>query len=206
MSKGEQVREGVLVQAGRLFNRRGFRATSVNDLVAATGVKKGSLYFHFASKQKLALAVLDKARESFIAFLHNALQGATPWERLEGFFEAALAEHRKCNFVGGCIWGNTALEMSDEDPKYANLVAEVFEQWTALIEGVVADGQRAGEIRTDLPAHTLAEHIVATMEGGIMLSRLNKDPGPLSDCLNALRQMLKLRTSPERRRENVAGV
>lgn len=198
MSKGEQVKERILVKASQLVTRQGFRATSINDLVAATGVKKGSLYYHFDGKRDMGLAMLEKAREEFIAFLQDSLQGSTPWRRLEGFFEAVLAKHSSCNFVGGCLWGNTALEMSDEDPKYASLVADVFEQWIGLIETVVADGRRAGEIRTDIPAHALARHVVACVEGGIMLSRLNKDAGPLRDCLNSLRDMLKLRTSSDR--------
>jgi TetR/AcrR family transcriptional repressor of nem operon len=192
MFKGDQVREQVLAKAAGLFNRQGFRATSISDLLAATGVKKGSLYFHFPGKRELGLAVLTRARGGFIKFLQHALQGSTAWERLEGFFDAALAKHRKCNFVGGCLWGNTALEMADEDPKYSRLVADVFEEWIALIETVIADGQRAGEMRTDLPARALARHVVATVEGGIMLSRLSKSAGPLRDCLNGLRRMLQL--------------
>ena len=192
MSKGERSRERLLEKASGQFHRRGFRATSVSDLACATGLKKGSLYFYFRGKRALGLAVLERAKAEFIAFLQDALEGPTPWSRLEGFFAAALDKHIKSGFVGGCLWGNTALEMSDEDEQYAGVAAEVFDRWIGMIEEVIADGQRAGEIRRDLSAPALARQVVATVEGGIMLSRLTKSAGPLGDCLNGLRRMLQL--------------
>jgi len=198
MAKGPEIKEMVLQKAEKLFHRKGFRSTSVNDLVSATGVKRGSLYFHFPGKRKLGLAVLERERDRFTEFIRRALQGPTAWARLDGFLQAAFAKHQESDFVGGCLWGNTALEMADEDPQYARLVAGVFEEWVGRIEAVVAQGQRAGEMRTDLPARALAQHVVATVEGGIMLSRLAKDPGPLRDCLNGLRGILQLPSQPDR--------
>jgi TetR/AcrR family transcriptional repressor of nem operon len=197
MTKGDKVKEHILRKASKVFQRRGFRATSVNDLIVATGVKKGSLYFHFPGKRGLALAVLQKERDEFQQFLHESLTGSTPRERLEGFFDAALAKHRKKRFVGGCLWGNTALEMSDEDSQYARVVIEVFDMWTALIDTVIADGQKEGQIRSDLSSHVLAHQVIASIEGGIMLSRLSKTDIPFRACLDGLRIFL---SAPSKRK------
>ena len=197
MTKGDRVKEHILRQASKVFQRRGFRATSVNDLVAATGVKKGSLYFHFPGKRGLALAVLQKERDEFLQFLQQSLTGSTAWERLDGFFDAELTKHRKKRFIGGCLWGNTALEMSDEDSQYARVVTEVFDLWMALIEKNIADGQQKGQIRTDLTSRALAHHVIASVEGGIMLSRLTKSDIPFRTCLDGLRVFLSV---PSKRR------
>ena len=185
------TRERVLDEAARLIRRRGFRGMSLSELLAAADVRKGSLYFHFRSKRDLGLSVLERERTRFMAFLRATLQAGTPEARLYHFFDGALAAHRHMGFVGGCLWGNTALEMSDTDEGLTAFVARVFAEWTELIEAVIADGQAAGRFRADVTARTLARHVIAAIEGGIMQSRLKKAEGPLRCVLDSLKTLLK---------------
>ena len=196
MRDSETTRDRLLNETARLVERRGFGSTSVNDVLQAAGIKKGTLYYHFPAKDELGLAVLERARGDFFAFLDSALAAPTPMEALERFFKAALRTHRKTGFVGGCLWGNTALEMSDSSPAYTAFVGKVFEEWTCRIERVIHSGQEAGQIRTDQPAVELARLVVAGIEGGIMMSRLTKQDGPLRSCLESLRVLLARKTSP----------
>lgn len=190
MSRGEQTKEQILDGMARLVATRGFNATSVNDVLEASGVTRGSLYFHFPGKDDLGLAVLERAREGFLAFLKAALVGPTPWDRLTKFFSVALKTHRQTGFVGGCLWGNTALEMSDQSPAFAAKVSDVFDEWTALLADVVRDGQKAGQIRADRTSKELATFIISAIEGGIMLSRLRKSPRPMKNALESLKMFL----------------
>jgi AcrR family transcriptional regulator len=57
-SKGEKTRAGVLEAARRLINQKGFRSTSINDIIQTTGVKKGNPYFHFGSREEFGMARL----------------------------------------------------------------------------------------------------------------------------------------------------
>lgn len=197
ITKGERTREKITKTAAEVFHRKGFTATSINDLLEATGVKKGSLYFHFPGKDDIALAVLDKAEEEFMIFLDAALAGPTSGSQLDHFFQQALEIHRRRGFVGGCLFGNTALEASDSNPRYAARVAVVFSRWIGKIRAVIDKGQSDGEIRFDLPADTLAQFVVSSIEGGIMLSRLRKEEGPLRLCLDSLRILLELNPKKE---------
>ena len=196
-TKGERTREKITRAAAELFCRQGFAATSVNDLLQAAGVKKGSLYFHFPGKDDLALEVLRQAEEGFMDFLDAALTGPTPADRLDNFFRRALEIHRGRGFVGGCLFGNTALEASDCNPRYACRVAEVFDRWIGKIEAVISFAQVEGQIRNDLPAEILAQLVVSSVEGGIMLARLKKEEEPLSCCLDSLRILLELKLEKE---------
>lgn len=186
MSKGEETRERVLEEADRLITTRGIRATSVKDLLAETGVARGSLYHHFPGKDDLGVAVLERARERFMAFLEKKLSDGTPGERLVAFLNGVLSTHREAEFVGGCIFGNTALEMADRSDVYAHVVRDVFGQWVGRLRDVIAEGQRGGEVRSDLPAEVIANHMVSALEGGIMLSRLEKDERPLAATVECL--------------------
>ena len=195
--KGERTKEKITRAAAELFRRQGFAATSISDLVEAAGVKKGSLYFHFPGKDDLALEVLQQAEIEFMDFLDSALVGPTPAARLDNFFRRALEIHRGSGFVGGCLFGNTALEASDCNLRYACRVAEVFDRWTGKIRVVIAEAQVDGQIRKDLAADVLAQFVVASVEGGIMLARLRKEEEPLSRCLDSLRTLLELELEKE---------
>ncbi len=198
--KGEQTRERILSRATDLMVRQGFGATSIRDLLEAAGITKGTLYFHFPGKDDLGIAVLERARDQFLAFVRKSLAGKTPRRRLEGHFRAVLWTHRAAGYTGGCLWGNTALEMSDAagGGRYLETVSQVFAAWTAMVKQVIAEGQRLGEIRSDVRAGDLATHVVAAIEGGVMLSRLRKDPASLKGTLTSLRQMLGPRPAATR--------
>ncbi len=73
------------------------------------------------------------------------------------------------------------------------MVSTVFDQWTGKIRDKIADAQLLGLIRQDLPAEQLAQMLVATIEGGIMQSRLQKSAVPMTRCLDTLRTVLALK-------------
>ncbi len=190
-SKGEATREKLISEATRVIRHRGFINTSINDLVAAAGVKKGSLYFHFPGKDELGLAVLERARERFLEFFAESLQGPTPGEAMQNFFDAVVAYHKRQGFVGGCIFGNTALEMGDGNEHFRALVDRVFQEMSARFQEVLLAAQQSGQVRNDLSASVLADQVVMTLEGGIMLARLRKDERPLRQAFKTLETLLQ---------------
>lgn len=194
VTKGEQTRERILTEATRVFNRQGIAATTINDLLKASGTTKGNLYFHFSGKEAVGLEVLSRSRAAFGQFLDEALQGSSPGAQLEQFFDQVLEKNRGRGFVGGCLFGNTALEASDTAPQFAALVREVFAEWIGRLRETIAAAQDAGQVRRDLSAEQLAELVVIAIEGGIMQARLNKVAGPLARTLDSLRVLLELRS------------
>ncbi|SIN75469.1 TetR/AcrR family transcriptional regulator [Halodesulfovibrio marinisediminis] len=190
--KGDQTRERILVEAARLFQKQGFQTTSLSDILAATNLKKGALYFHFANKNEIALAALERARIELSSFLDNALSSPNPQEALNRYFSSLLNWQQEKGLVGGCIFGNTALEMGDTDERFASFVAAVFEDWIIRLRNVVEEAQLAGIVRNDISADSLARHMVAVTEGAIMLDRLNKNNRALSESFNNLKLFLFL--------------
>lgn len=189
-TKGEKTRQKILDEAAHLFRTKGFGATSINDLLEASGVTKGSLYFHFPGKDDLALAYLRQAGDHFMTFIDEGLEGETAAGKLESFLHQALAYHRGRGFVGGCLFGNTALETSDTAPAFAKVTAEVFLQWKRKLAAIIAQAQDEGAIPAEHSAEDLSEFVIAVLEGGIMQSRLHKTEKPMKNCIETLRQML----------------
>ncbi|MFH0822175.1 MAG: TetR family transcriptional regulator C-terminal domain-containing protein [Pseudomonadota bacterium] len=88
------------------------------------------------------------------------------------------------------MFGNTALELSDTNNRITELIREVFRNWTELLAEVLRDALDAGDLKVKIPPTVLAKHMVATIEGGIMMSRLTKNGDHLRDCLNSIRILL----------------
>jgi len=191
MKVGQTTRDRLIDASYQLARRQGFNRTSVSEVMKAAGVTKGSFFFHFPSKESLGLVVLKRDREEFLTMIDASLAAATPLQGIERFFAKALKKHRETGFIGGCLWGNTALEMCDSNSSFTEIVVGVFKEWTAKMSKAIRAGQACGQIRRDLPPEVLAQMIVASIEGGIMLSRLAKKAGPLKGCLKMLVTLLQ---------------
>jgi TetR/AcrR family transcriptional regulator, transcriptional repressor for nem operon len=200
--KGIRTRERVLAGATEIIHRQGFSGTSIHDLIRETGVKKGNLYHYFSSKEEMGLEVLTRARDDFFTFLEKSLQGDRPSARLANHFGAIVRYHESRNLVGGCIFGNTALEMSDRNETYRAVIHGVFEEWRRRIREVLESAVRSGEVRKDLDPESMARHIVATVEGGIMVARASRNPEDLKACLAVLAVLLGIEGESESHREN----
>lgn len=75
MSKGQQTRERILAHSAQLFNRQGYSGASLTDIMRETGLEKGGIYNHFASKEQLALESFDYAYELVSQRMRQALSG-----------------------------------------------------------------------------------------------------------------------------------
>jgi TetR/AcrR family transcriptional repressor of nem operon len=82
--------------------------------------------------------------------------------------------------------------MSDANPRIAQFIRKVFSVWTEYLAAVLREAYDAGDLKLQIPPKALAKHIVATIEGGIMMSRLSKNGDDLRDCLNSIRVILGL--------------
>lgn len=141
----------------------------------------------------MSLAILEKSRDEFLEFLDSSLIGNTPGERLDNFFNEVMKFHKSTGFIGGCIFGNTALEMSDKNRDVSVFIEGVFAEWTKKIRKVIESAQKSKQVRNDIPAATLACSIIAGIEGGIMLARLGKNERQLRDCLKSIKMLIELK-------------
>lgn len=190
MVKGQKTRTRVLDAAITLINRKGFRNTSVQDIINETGVKKGNLYFHFASKDELGRSLIGEAGERYFEYLAKSVTSGDPLGKIDNVLNAVLAYHRRKGFVGGCIFGNTALEMSDSDAEFAALVRDVFERWERVLYGYLVEAERTDRLPAGIKPLPMARYIVASMEGSIMMARLRKYEEPIVECIGYIKKLL----------------
>jgi TetR/AcrR family transcriptional repressor of nem operon len=180
MKKGDRTKERIVRAATRLIHTRGYKNTSLEDIFAESGINKGSFYFHFSSKDELVNAVIDRFFGGIERRLAAVFEGpGTSLEKLSAYFEglAHLMEQSGC--TGGCLLGNLSLEVSDWHGELREHLNACFDRMGVLVAGVIDEGQRTGQVRTDRSADELASFVIALMEGALMLARVKKDPAPL---------------------------
>ncbi len=189
-SKGEKTRDHILKTTRKILVAKGFHNTSISAVIEGTGVKKGNLYYHFTSKEDLGLAVLEDAKDEFFSFLTKTLVGRDPVEKIINSCKAIFAEQEKNNFVGGCLFGNTALEMTDSNERFSEVIQEVFSRWTGLLTEHLDEARNTGLLPSSTQPRLLAKTVVATLEGAIMMSRVSKNKNDLTDFLAAITGLL----------------
>jgi len=181
MSKGEATRQRIVEAAAPLFNQHGFAGCSMQHVMEATGLEKGGLYRHFASKEELAA-------ESFSYSLGLAMQSRNAGvEKVKG--TVAKLHYLVDRFVstpgpvaGGCPLLNTAIDSDDGNATLRGLARNGIKSWKSRLELIAEEGKRTGQIRSEVEASVVANTIVAMLEGALMVSRIEGNREALRDA------------------------
>jgi TetR/AcrR family transcriptional repressor of nem operon len=192
MGRTSDARERILTAATELFSERAYGSVGIAEIAARAGVQKGSFYYYFASKEALALAVIDGHWDSQGAEWAQILGGqGTALERLHGIFDATARTQRAAlrgtGSVTGCLFGNLALEVSSIKGPMQKRLQEIFEEQVEMVRAELQSAVDTGELSVpDVPG--AAKSIVAQLEGLVLFAKLFNDPGQL-DALwtNSLR-------------------
>jgi TetR/AcrR family transcriptional repressor of nem operon len=191
MNKGEITRQRIIEVAAPLFNKRGFAGCSMQDIMDATGLEKGGLYRHFASKEELAAEAFNYALASVMRVrMHNAdhIEGAI--NRLN-FVIKRFAESPSA-IPGGCPLMNVAIDADDGNPVLRGLACEGIRDWKSKLAVIVEQGIESGEIRSNIEPRRIANTIIATLEGALMISRIEGSKQAMRDAQESLEAVLSL--------------
>jgi TetR/AcrR family transcriptional repressor of nem operon len=177
--RGEATRQRVVEQSAAVFNRHGYAGTSLSELMAVTGLEKGGLYRHFASKQDLAAAAFDYAWEHVSEPRWRGLENcATALEKLQLLVKNFVEQPPRA-LAGGCPLLNTAIDSDDGNPVLRGKARVALHEWRDRIVGIVRHGQQNRELRGDIDPGAVATVIIASLEGAVMMSRLDQTREPL---------------------------
>jgi TetR/AcrR family transcriptional regulator, transcriptional repressor for nem operon len=172
--KGDQTRQHIIAQSAPLFNQKGYEGCSLQEIMAAAGVEKGGIYRHFRSKEELALAAFDFA---WAEVSHGRTRGLEeiedPLLRIEAFIRN-FAE-RKPALRGGCPLLNTAIDADDGNVALRAVAREALEGWRTRLRSLISLAVRQGTLKTGVRPNAVASLIIGTLEGALMISRLDED-------------------------------
>jgi TetR/AcrR family transcriptional repressor of nem operon len=179
MTKGEDTRARIIEQSAPLFNKQGYAGTALSDLMDATGLQKGGIYRHFASKEELAAEAFDYAWRKAVEVRAHGVE-ATPnaVDRLERMIEN-FVELRTGLVPGGCPLLNTAIDSDDGNTVMRERARGALRNWQARLAKIVKQGLKERQIRKGIEPDELAGLVISQLEGALMMSRLNQSRQPL---------------------------
>jgi TetR/AcrR family transcriptional repressor of nem operon len=176
----------ILDEAQDLVQTRGFNAFSYADVARALNITKASLHYHFATKAELGQALIERYEARFQSALEAIdARGGTMVERLEAFaaiyFEVLGAGHM-------CLCGMLAAEFETLPPSMRSALDHYFDETETWLEGVLERGRRDGEFAFEEPAREVAQFVVSTLEGAMILARSH---GSSARFITATNRLLK---------------
>jgi TetR/AcrR family transcriptional regulator, transcriptional repressor for nem operon len=197
ITKGERSRRKIVETAAVLINQKGFTGCSMGDIVAASGLEKGTLYGHFSTKEELALLAFDYAwKDTSDKRLRNVDTASNAVDKLKLHVDNYV---NTPSFPGGCPLLNFAVDTDDGNLALRTRVRKALKGWEDFLAKIVQDGQSAGEINPEIAPHSVANLVISILEGGTVLARINKRSAALDDAqrhLNLyLETVVRLRTN-----------
>jgi TetR/AcrR family transcriptional regulator, lmrAB and yxaGH operons repressor len=180
-------REAFMRATGKLLRRQGYGATGLNEIVAASGAPKGSLYFHFPDgKESLAVAAMTRQaellRDAIAALLRSSDDVA---EAIANVLDALAVGLERSDYQDGCPLATVALELSAQSDPVRDAAADGFNSWLEQIEQrLLAAGM------TETGAARKALLLLSAIEGALVLARARRDLAPFAALRAELQSML----------------
>lgn len=176
--------ECVLDQAVEVFWSKGYEATSIQDLVEATGLHRGSLYAAFGSKQDLFLRVLDRYHQRVVQRLLERLDGEPSGRAAIRSFFAAVIEHSlTAGPLRGCLVTNSAVERGLCDPETAAKVGGCLRSLEQGFRRTLDRMRAAGELREGAAVRALSRHLTSLLQGLLVIGKVRPEREVLEDIV-----------------------
>jgi AcrR family transcriptional regulator len=170
--------------AAALVRERGVGATTLEDVVSASGVSKSQLYRHFEDKTALVRAVIELAGERTIARERERLQAVTTFAGLRQWRDAMVEGSALEQGRYGCALGSLANEVSDQDAVARRALDELFAVWHDLFEDLLRRFQREALLPQDADVGQLATGLLAAVQGGYLLAQTARDATAMASAID----------------------
>jgi len=200
--KGEQTRREIIRKAAPIFNQKGYDGAALSDLMRATGLEKGGIYRHFESKQQLAGEAFEHAwKMAMDARFEGTQEIPNTVDRLKQIVRN-FRDRRAGLVPGGCPLLNTAIDSDDGNPQLRARARRALTWLLDHLQSIAEEGRKRSEVRSDVDSAKLATLIASTLEGSLMVSRLQRKEEPLDLACHHLEEYLE---SKVRARQLKAG-
>jgi TetR/AcrR family transcriptional repressor of nem operon len=190
------ARDKLVAAAQGLMLTKGYQPTSVDEIIATAGVSKGSFYHYFKSKEELGSAVAEDYLDQAVAVLGKGTYQdvADPLERAFAFIDhIETASTRLWNH--GCMLGSFAIDLSGSHPVIATCLDQLMNKLEMRLEPLLAPVAAACTVAQPPSSRDLANHMMAVIEGGIVMAKAHGDPSRVAGAIHEFRRYLKAITA-----------
>ncbi|HSC94718.1 MAG TPA: TetR/AcrR family transcriptional regulator [Burkholderiales bacterium] len=181
-----------LERAMQAFWAKGFKATTLDDLCAATRLSRSSLYAAFGGKRELLDQSLRRYEEQGIGRITAALSRPVPVrEALAGFVDGLIERIVSGPGRSGCFIGNCAAELARQDRAVAARVRHSLERIEAAFREALVRARARGELAKTADVDAIARFLVAGIQGLRLVGKANGNRAALEDIKSVLLRCLE---------------
>lgn len=177
--------------AMQAFWLRGYEATSLADLMAAMGLKKGSIYKAFKDKHSLFILALRQYVDQLNVLNRQYLQDSVSAKAgIEGWLKTIISQRWNDRERRGCFVLNTLVELAPHDNEVRTLLDDHLSYLQVMLTQAIAQGQSCHEFRTDIPAEDLSFMVLSLLQGLVTRSKCFVSVETLQRQVDTLLKML----------------
>jgi AcrR family transcriptional regulator len=184
--KGAQTREKIVRAAAELMSERSVAQTRLEDVQAVAGVSTGQVYHYFPNKHALVMAVIEYQTEQIVGGQEPMLAQLNDMASLRTWRDFLVEHQRRIHCVGGCPIGSLGSELAEINAPARASVAASFHRWHASILAGLQSMIATGTLPSDADADTLALEVLTALQGGLLLTQLQRDTRPLEVALDGM--------------------
>jgi TetR/AcrR family transcriptional repressor of nem operon len=196
---GAPTREKLLESSEELINRRGFAGTSIDQIIAETGFTKGTFFYHFKTKQDLALALIQRFAAADQELMRSSIEraeklSADPVQQLLIFVGLLLEAAEELDKMSqpGCLFATYCFEKGLFDDETYGVISDAMLSWRRVVGDKLRAAAEKTPPRADVDLDALADMVTVVFEGAFVVSRSLKGPGVFSAQLRHYRTYLQL--------------
>lgn len=163
MNKAASTRLTILQKAFELIYTNGYRTTSVDDIIAQTGVTKGAFYYHFKNKDEMGMAVINEIlnSENYDTFGAMLNKTGNPTKDIYNLMKYLLIDTDMMVVEYGCPVGNLTQELSTFNRDFAVALQKLADHWQQEMENAINTGKKNGLIRKEIYSKQVVYFIVS---------------------------------------------
>jgi TetR/AcrR family transcriptional repressor of nem operon len=179
-------REETLSKAMELFWEKGYKATSIEDLVDRMGIKRGSIYNTFGDKHSLFIAAVEYYAKEVTSKTIKVLESpSSPLENIKLFFET-IVNTPSDKKTRGCLISNTVVELAPHDEKVAETVRNILERIQTAFLNCLNKAVETGELPKDTDTQVLSHFLATNTHGLIVTGKSAADNKQMKDVVNVI--------------------
>ena len=183
-AKGALTRARIVDASAGLVRQRGVADTTLEDVKRAAGVSSSQLYHYFADKDALVRAVVGRQADVIVAGQEQAGLGSV--DGLRRWRDGVVEHARAVSGVGGCPLGQLVGQLAESDEAARLELADGFTRWAATLRTALRGLEGNASLRPGTDPDALAQTVLATVQGGLLLAQVHRDARPLETALDTL--------------------
>lgn len=192
ISKAERTKQFIIEKTAPIFNSKGYAGTSMNDIMNATGLTKGSIYGNFENKDEVALEAFDHNFGAIVSYIKQKMEVRPKMIDKILVYPETYRNFLKLSFLeAGCPVLNTSTEADDTHPMLRKKAVNALKLWQLSIEKYIEIGIETNEIKASTNASEFSAILMSLIEGAVMQAKVTGNSAVLNITMDFLEKMIK---------------